>query len=77
LTEKPTHPPANKEQSVSENEQKGRGAKKCFCLGEGKEINVGARGRREGGREGGREEGFRVKQDGTHGYSIYFKLIFT
>jgi len=50
LTEKPTHPPANKEQSVSENEQKGRGAKKCFCLGEGKEINVGARGRREGGR---------------------------
>jgi len=54
LTEKPTHPPANKEQSVSENEQKGRGAKKCFCLGEGKEINVGARGSREGGREGGR-----------------------
>jgi hypothetical protein len=50
LTEKPTHPPANKEQSVSENEQKGRGAKKCFCLGEGKEINVGARGGREGGR---------------------------
>jgi phage/plasmid primase-like uncharacterized protein len=72
LTEKSTHPPANKEQSVSENEQKGRGAKKCFCLGEGKEINVGARG----GMEGGREAARRVKQDGTHGYSIYFKLIF-
>lgn len=37
------HPPANKKQSVSENEQKGRGAKLLFCLGEGKEKIVGGR----------------------------------